>query len=62
MGNERKHKLKKKSAKFILKIFIRRILGIPHLLTALYVKLSLKILRFFRKKLKNKTDDDIKDL
>ena len=54
MGEKRKHKLKKRTAKMTFKIFIRRILGIPLSLTVLYVKLPIKLLKFFKKKSKDR--------
>ena len=50
MEDELKKKIKKNSIKTTLKITFRRIMGIPHSLTGLYVKLSVKILKLTRRK------------
>ena len=50
MEEERKNKLKKNSIKITFKIFIKKILRIPHSLTGLYVKLSLTLIKIIRKK------------
>lgn len=60
MNEEKKNEMKKKSIKMTFKIIIKRILGIPHSLTGLYVKLSVKVLKFFKKR-KNEELDEGKD-
>ncbi len=50
MNEEKKNEMKKKSIKMTFEIIIKRILGIPHSLTGLYVKLSVKVLKFFKKR------------
>ena len=57
MDDERKNNLKKKSLKMTFKIIIRKILGIPHSLTGLYVKISVKVLKRIRRNKSEKSDE-----
>ena len=60
MDDERKKNLKKKSVKMSFKVMIRKILGIPHTLTGLYVKLSVKVLKLIKKN-KSKKSAEIEE-
>lgn len=57
LDNETKNELKKKSRKITFELIIKRILGIPHSLTGIYIKITAKILKVFKKKKSEKKEE-----